>query len=304
MSWLSSRRIGLLVALLTTALGGCRNQSTAMTNPFLGPDRVPPPATRVIAPGTAQPYYPGDPLPAAQAAPPAAAPVAQAQAEVPASPTTVATASAEPLAFSNERSVSIPSDSNELRFALPAPPEPPPQPHPMASSAPPPATQPAPAPGPASQVVPASFALPSQPPITPIPDEEPAASGMWRSPQVRPPNVAAPSGVVQTAMDQPVAPQPAPAPPPTATSTMPVELRAVPSPAVQPMLQPVPTPPPRIRFPNFFGMSSAPASAQPMAVMPAPSAGLQSAPAAAAPSPSATVPVVSPDGFRPRGSGK
>ncbi|MGI9427096.1 MAG: hypothetical protein ACR2NM_00445, partial [Bythopirellula sp.] len=34
-----------------------------MTNPFLAPDRVPPPATRTLLPGTAQPYYPGDPVP-------------------------------------------------------------------------------------------------------------------------------------------------------------------------------------------------------------------------------------------------
>lgn len=44
-------------------LVGCRTQSTAMSNPFLSPDRVPPPATRTLLPGTAQPYYPGDPLP-------------------------------------------------------------------------------------------------------------------------------------------------------------------------------------------------------------------------------------------------
>jgi hypothetical protein len=52
---------------------GCKNQSTGpMTNPFaLTPDRVPPPTTRVLAPGTAQPYYPGDPMPGAVAAPPA-----------------------------------------------------------------------------------------------------------------------------------------------------------------------------------------------------------------------------------------
>jgi hypothetical protein len=56
--------------LVTAALVGCRNQQ-AMTNPFLTPDRVPPPSTRIIAPGTAQPYYPGDPLPGAAVAPPA-----------------------------------------------------------------------------------------------------------------------------------------------------------------------------------------------------------------------------------------
>jgi hypothetical protein len=42
-----------------------------MTNPFLTPDRVPPPSTQALAPGMAAPYYQGDPLPGAQ---PAAAP--------------------------------------------------------------------------------------------------------------------------------------------------------------------------------------------------------------------------------------
>ena len=51
----------LAIALLT--LPGCRSQSAPLTNPFLAPDRVPPPATRTLLPGTAQPYYPGDPVP-------------------------------------------------------------------------------------------------------------------------------------------------------------------------------------------------------------------------------------------------
>ncbi len=42
---------------------GCRSQSAPISNPFLSPDRVPPPATRALLPGTAQPYYPGDPAP-------------------------------------------------------------------------------------------------------------------------------------------------------------------------------------------------------------------------------------------------
>lgn len=53
----------LLSILALVLLTGCRAQSTAMTNPFLSPDRVPPPATRTLLPGTAQPYYPGDPVP-------------------------------------------------------------------------------------------------------------------------------------------------------------------------------------------------------------------------------------------------
>lgn len=45
--------------LLALAVGGCRQQGTPLANPFLAPDRVPPPATRTPAPGTAVPYYGG-----------------------------------------------------------------------------------------------------------------------------------------------------------------------------------------------------------------------------------------------------
>ncbi|MBX3434008.1 MAG: hypothetical protein KF847_11860 [Pirellulales bacterium] len=56
------------IAALILVLAGCKNQSgTTISNPFLTPDRVPPPSTRVLAPGTAQPYYPGDPMPGAAA---------------------------------------------------------------------------------------------------------------------------------------------------------------------------------------------------------------------------------------------
>jgi hypothetical protein len=66
---------GLLFALI--ALAGCRNQSGAITNPFLQADRVPPPPTRVLTPGTAQPLYPGEAGPGAavMGAPGAGAPV-------------------------------------------------------------------------------------------------------------------------------------------------------------------------------------------------------------------------------------
>lgn len=63
--WRVAVASGLLLATL-----GCRNQTSTVTNPFLTPDRVPPPATRMPAPGTAQPYYPGDPVPGAATAPP------------------------------------------------------------------------------------------------------------------------------------------------------------------------------------------------------------------------------------------
>src|SRR6188474_3228558 len=57
---------GLGITLVATwglvASLGCHNQATPLTNPFLRPDRVPPPATRVLAPGTARPSYAGDPM--------------------------------------------------------------------------------------------------------------------------------------------------------------------------------------------------------------------------------------------------
>ena len=43
---------------------GCSHQPTHFANPLYSADRVPPPSTRTMAPGTAQPYYSGDPLPA------------------------------------------------------------------------------------------------------------------------------------------------------------------------------------------------------------------------------------------------
>jgi hypothetical protein len=55
----------LFVAILAT---GCRSTSSGVNNPFLAPDRVAPPSTRVLAPGQAQPYYQGDPLPVMQSA--------------------------------------------------------------------------------------------------------------------------------------------------------------------------------------------------------------------------------------------
>jgi hypothetical protein len=60
---LSLQFLGVLMA--AAALVGCRNQTGGITNPFITADKVPPPSTRVLAPGTAQPYYPGDPVPGA-----------------------------------------------------------------------------------------------------------------------------------------------------------------------------------------------------------------------------------------------
>jgi hypothetical protein len=49
--------------LLGLVLTGCRQQATPLANPFFGSSRVPAPATRTPAPGTAQPYYGGDSAP-------------------------------------------------------------------------------------------------------------------------------------------------------------------------------------------------------------------------------------------------
>ena len=61
-------KLGLAAAaaVALAAAVGCSNQPGALKNPFSAVDRVPPPSTRVLAPGTAQPYYQGDPLPAMQ----------------------------------------------------------------------------------------------------------------------------------------------------------------------------------------------------------------------------------------------
>lgn len=102
-----------LRVVVVLGLAGCSNQQRTSANPFMAPDRVPPPATRTIAPGTAQPYYPGDPVPAAQTGAPAAAVMAQtpappatsvpaaAVAAVPAAMSAAPTQTPEPLAFSN-----------------------------------------------------------------------------------------------------------------------------------------------------------------------------------------------------------
>lgn len=257
------------VVLVALALCGCRGQSTAMTNPFMAPDRVPPPSTRAIAPGTAQPYYPGDPLPAMQGAvPPGAPPIAAAQTAPPPTPPNTPPPGGAPstppppaqLSFSNERSVAIPADNADLRFPLPRP-APPSQPQPSVA-----ATQPPPAAGPAGAA--ATAAPPANPislasyteganDITPIGAEEPAAGGMWRSPQV------SRGGAVQASHTAPVAAPQAPVPmtpPPMPIENpnpMPVQLRAVTPPPNPQVLQPSYNPPPRMRFPNFFGWPQA-----------------------------------------------
>lgn len=249
---------------------GCQNQQTALTNPFLAPDRVPPPATRTLLPGTAQPYYPGDPLPAMQSRTNGVAepgtggwtlarstPLAAPGPQVPIASTpdrTPEPGTSQPaLAYSSEPSVTIPSDGDALRFVLPPPA--PVMPTPTIATAPTPA---APAPSylaavPAnSPVVPAIY---NEPVYNPLPSAPAAISSPWRSPQIGQQNVApGPSFAPQPAA-QPIAV----APPPTAVGvpqsspaalappSMGVRLRAVPSPPPDPIGSPTP----RIRLPGY-----------------------------------------------------
>lgn len=344
-----NRSLTYFVAMSVAIVGamGCHNQPTlGLTNPFLSPDRVPPPTTRVIMPGTAQPYYPGDALPAMQsgAAPAASAPIVS-------SPATPAPESHLSFASAGEPAVGVPSDNGDLRFALPAPPAP----------APPVATAP-PAPQPIQQVAAAPAVSPVQPATynQPVPDGYYAdAPGFtapvetWRSPDVPPPQPTptVPQQVVPTVVQQlaPVQPQPiAPVPSQAITPiqpgqpvaqqvpvqqppiTIPVQLRAVPSPQLEPTVPSTP----RIRMPSPVSASLQPVSGtnggqQAMYYVPAipPGAVVQTvaitelppyaqaatyaAPAAAtgpattpsSPPPQPTaVASVSRDGFRPRGS--
>jgi hypothetical protein len=56
----------LTLLFVAVVAAGCRgNSATPLTNPFLTPDRVPPPSTQALAPGMAAPYYQGDAMPSA-----------------------------------------------------------------------------------------------------------------------------------------------------------------------------------------------------------------------------------------------
>jgi hypothetical protein len=265
---LPNRRLLVIAlrAIVVLGFAGCSSQQMSASNPFMAPDRVPPPATRTIAPGTAAPYYPGDPMPAAQTA--VTNPTMTAQALVPSA--TVAAAPAMPtpqaIAFGNERSVSIPTDNENLRFSVPPPPV---AEQPQAEeSAPQVAAVPA-----AQAVSPASFnqPVPSQPvpEATPIPTASAENSGgLWRSPEV--PGSTTPVMHAQYVQPQSSAPTTLSAQPANpwisaAPQPMPVELRPVASPAGAPTMAstqqvavaPQTTmPPPRMRFPSFTSPST------------------------------------------------
>jgi len=125
----------LIALAVLNCVAGCRSQSGGMANPFLAPNRVPPPATRALGPGQAQPYYPGDPLPVMQSN---TAPSSNADA-IAASPPTMPSADSNlnwgspsgthppeqkapesyALASASEPTVAIPTDADALRYALP-----------------------------------------------------------------------------------------------------------------------------------------------------------------------------------------
>lgn len=150
----NAKRAAVCALTALVAVGGCRSSSSVATNPFMGPDRVTPPSTRMLAPGQAQPYYQGDPLPVMQSsAPPApAGPLAadstsrtesgktlawNAPAATTSSPSANMTQSVAPtaprpaspwdrpatqptsIAAAGEPPVAVPTDVNDLRFDLP-----------------------------------------------------------------------------------------------------------------------------------------------------------------------------------------
>ncbi len=267
-------------ALMVLALGfsGCRSSSSGVAgSPFMSPDRVPPPNTRMLAPGQAQPYYQGDPLPPMQSAAnqPAdgiatlpreaetlttsgrtltwsqsggANPASASTGMVAASP---AVSTPQPhlqsppepqsVVAANEAAVAVPADDDPLRFPLltQAPPE---NVAPIASATPAaPQSQPiqAVAMQPQPGIVQASY-------TTPIPSAQPlpANTPSMINPQPttspwRSPQITSSTGVTQ--------PLNLPAPPMLPANTVAATIRAVDSPtrSGDPM--------PRIRVPGYMG---------------------------------------------------
>jgi hypothetical protein len=244
------------------------------------------------------------------------------------------------LAFTNERTVAIPTDDGNLHYSLPASPtvqqaQPVPQTAGQTVAA-----------APSQQVIPAAYNQPAaqqpNPAAAPMPTAGTDSGSPWRSPQL--PN-GSPVSQAQYVQQQPqyqyqpqaagqptmlTAQQPQPQLQPTPTGpTMPVELRAVPTPAGTPApmvaAQPAPvqpttaTPPPRMRFPSwtdpttwFSSTPEGPPPGQQLVgyMVPGPNGQMQMVPveqyqkmqAGAAGTPQ--TPVASSDGFRPRGSVK
>ncbi len=234
-----------VLAALAVSLGamGCQSNSGGggIANPFLAPDRVPPPATRAILPGQAQPYYPGDPLPVMQSSTQPAVDAnglawspADGNSTAATENRTVSNPTAPPTAVvATEAAVAVPADSDELRFALPRAAEP----APIAPIAPTPIELAAPAPD--QGVVQASYTEPD------FGNVAPELISPWQPPRIdRPmlPPPVAPFAMAQTPAAQPSVPMQNAAP----TNTMDVRLRAVPSPPPDPL----PDSTPRIRLPG------------------------------------------------------
>jgi hypothetical protein len=312
-------------AIWFASAAGCRSQSGTMPSPFLAPDRVPPPATRALMPGQAQPYYPGDPLPVMQssAARPAAAilpanvvPSSQSTADTGlawSAPRTVASGarsndspSSTQLAHSNEPAVAVPTDGDSLRISLPVDDQTT-NPHSIAASpgGPQQTVQLAAAP-PSQTVLQASFNAPvasssSSADATAVVVSAAPPQSPWRPPRIAPSaasQFAAPLSPAVSVESQ-WANQP---------NTIDVRMRAVPSPP-----EPAGQTAPRIRLPGY----SAPLNASNSIVQPTQfsstvssavyTAGPQIHPlpasyvAASGPAAMPGAPA-SPDGFRARGS--
>jgi hypothetical protein len=269
-------------AMIALALSGCRSSSSGIAgSPFMSPDRVPPPNTRMLLPGQAQPYYQGDPLPAMQSATKAPAtaiaalpnevetrsssgrtlawsqPGAAAPSPTPTSPVPAASAQQQQpqtIATSTEASVAVPNDGDPLRFPLPAP-QSLESAAPIASASPlptqPQLVQPVGAKPLSSNVLQASFNAPI-PSAAPLPLNGPPmsspqqATSPWRSPQVAQAAPVPASAPQLVAMQQyGTAPLALPAPPATPANTIAATLRAVESPP-----QPG-DPTPRVRMPGY-----------------------------------------------------
>jgi hypothetical protein len=244
---------------------GCKNQSGAVAaNPFLGPNRVPPPATRALLPGQAQPYYQGDPLPVSQNGngQPGTTAVAQTPAEpempsadgnlawttpggvppsanagpTPPSATPVSPPPTSSVVASNEPTVAIPGDENSMRFALPtaAPAEPRPftpnNPVALTSTQPPSVGQQStalqlPAPPSSRDVMQAAY---TEPVIT---NSQTPTPSPWRSPQVAQSSLTPPTLSPTTLAPTTVAPASNNIPQPIAAQPMgqPLAFNAAPS---------------------------------------------------------------------------
>jgi hypothetical protein len=285
---LSRCGIGAMIALCL-GFAGCRSTSSSGGGPFLAPDRVPPPSTRALLPGQAQPYYPGDPLPAMQTAtaPPTAAVAAVAEVEKdatsrsasgrtlawaqpgasqqqqsqqavsPPPPQPVAQVAPTPVAAISEGAVAVPVDGDSLRFALPAPREPEPI-TPIAAAPPQPIAQPAPQPA-ITQPRPvqlASYTAPMQ--SAPIPSAPilPATP----PPVAPPPLIQSPWRSPQIAQSSPQV-GPIPMTPPLPAPPAVAQVQPMPAPPMNAMpvtLRAVPSPQPgdpipRVRAPGYIG---------------------------------------------------